>query len=205
MWGWFTRSASDTTHAREPAADAPPQSYAQWSHCLDALAQGDNDEACLQQLKAGTLEWTGGVAPMFAKRVSEEIQRRLQQCSERLSRDLQRGAQESLIVRAVLQARAQLGFVHQLCQLPVLPASTQQHLLDEIRRFAERSQQSLEDTAKADRSGQLATLLRNNPLTRYANSAIDAASAGSIRAPDDPGTSASPTPGIPGRKRNILN
>jgi hypothetical protein len=40
---------------------------------------------------------------MLGKRISEEVQRRLQRCSDRLARDLRLGAQETLIVRAVLQ------------------------------------------------------------------------------------------------------
>lgn len=164
---WFSRPAVTASPAAESAAGDAPQSYAQWSQCLDALAKEDNDAACLQQLENGQLEWTAGVAPMLGKRISEEVQRRLQGCSDRLARDLRLGAQETLIVRAVLQGRVQLGFIHRLCQLPVMPAATQQHLQSEILRFAERAQKSLEDTAKADRSGQLATLLRNNPLTGY--------------------------------------
>lgn len=144
-----------------------PQAYAQWSRCLDALAEGDKDEDCLHQLYEGQLEWTGGVAPMFAKRIGDEVQRRLGVCADRLTRDLKIGGHETLVVRAILQARGQLNFIHRLCHLPVLHEASRLHLSAEVRKFAERSQQSLEDSALADRSGQLVTLLRNNPLTRY--------------------------------------
>ncbi|WP_312593848.1 hypothetical protein [Comamonas terrigena] len=201
MRGWFSRLADTASSAAEPAAGDAPQSYAQWSKCLDALAKEDNDASCLLQLESGQLEWTAGVAPMLGKRISEEVQRRLQRCSDRLARDLRLGAQETQIVRAVLQGRVQLGFVHRLCQLPVLPETTQQHLQSEVRRFAERAQKSLEDTAKADRSGQLSTLLRNNPLTGY-----ERAQASPSPAPRaQPSAAPSPTATLPLRPAGAIS
>lgn len=167
MWGWLRRPASgpaDTSHT-----EAAPQSYAQWSTWLDRLAQGDDDARCLAQLHQGQLSWSGGVAPLFVERISTEVQRRLGLCAERLTRNLRLGADESLVVRALLQARHELAFIHQLCRLPAVPESTRSQLGAEVRKFAERAQQSLLDTAQSDRSGRLASLLRHNALTRYAN------------------------------------
>ena len=82
--------------------------------------------------------------------------------------------------------------------LPTLPPDTRSQLASEVRKFAERSQQSLEASALTDRSGQLATLLRNNPLTRY-DALVPQAQ------PPTPAPSASAcTPAPSSRKRNIL-
>lgn len=193
MWGILRKKNAQASSSAvyEPA----PATYAQWSACLDALAKQDNDEACLQQLQLGQLAWTGGVAPMFGKRVSEEIERRLSTCSERMARDFKLSTHETMIIHAILQARGQLNFLHRLCQLPVLPGATQEHLMHEIQKFAERAQNSLEDTAKADRSGKLTSLLRHTPLTRYTDLAAVATPTAAIQAAG----SASAV-----RKRNIL-
>lgn len=194
-WNSFLR-ASDTKPAS--GSSAAPASYAQWSQCLDALSRGDDDEANLRALYAGALHWSAGVAPLFVQRLADEVQRRLNLCADRLQRDLRLGAHEALIVRAIISARAQLAFLHRLCLLPALPEATRQQLASEVRKFAERSQQSLETTARTDRSGQLETLLRSNPLTRYAQ--------------DDAAVPPQPAPPMqvsllapaPVRKRNIL-
>lgn len=168
IWNPFSRVT--TVPAKEPADihdETSLSSYAQWSNCLEALSKGDDDEACLKRLSAGSLSWTGGVAPMFVERVSQEVQRRLGICSTRLTRDLQSGGQETVIVRAIVQARQQLDFVHRLCHLPALPETTRQQLAAEVARFAQRAQSSLQDSAKVDRSGRLEVLFKNNPLTRY--------------------------------------
>jgi len=144
-----------------------PTSYAQWSACLDELSRGDNDEACLRRLGSGSLSWSGGVAPMFVERLNQELQRRLDLCSRRLTRDLQAGREEAILVRAIGQARQQLDFVHRLCQLGVLPEATREQLAGEVLKFAQRAQDSLQDSARADRSGRLERLFRTHSLTRY--------------------------------------
>lgn len=144
-----------------------PQTYAQWSALLEQLARGDDDAHCLQQLRQGTLSWTGGVAPLFAQRMSDEVHRRLRVCADRLGRDLRLGSDETQVVRALLQARAQLGFIHQLCHLPALPADIRARLAAEVSTFAEKSQRSLMDSARGDRTGRLAFLVRNTPLLHY--------------------------------------
>ena len=192
MWKWFRRGGNTTDH------QAAPASYAQWSQCLDALARGDDDENCLKTLYAGSLHWSAGVAPLFVQRLSDEVQRRLNVCADRLQRDLHGSGHESLVVRAIIQARGQLYFVHRLCLLPTLPPDTRSQLASEVRKFAERSQQSLEASALTDRSGQLATLLRNNPLTRY-DALVPQAQ------PPTPAPSAPACTPVPSsRKRNIL-
>lgn len=144
-----------------------PITYAQWSDCLDDLVRGLDDEACLQRMRQGSLSWTGGVATLFSERLMKEFNRRLTVCSEHLSRDLRLMNEESAVVRAILNARQKLHFLFRLTRMPAFPDSLQTHLRDELRKFAVRSQNSLEDTGKADLSGRLTVLLRNNTLMRY--------------------------------------
>lgn len=188
-----------------------PRTYAQWSACLDSLSEGTQDEACLTCMAQGELSWSGGVAPLFAERLSKEFESRLRRYADWLTRDLRLSGDESLVVRAILNTRNGLCFLNRLAQLPVLPETLRVHLSDEVRKFAERSQQSLEDSAKTDRSGRLPVLLRNNSLLRY-QVAIDAAApAGTTAAslaPPGAGAAQVPSAAVPAvgaRRRNILS
>lgn len=184
-----------------PATHTAPQTYAQWSACLDRLAAGLEDEACLALMGQGTLQWSGGVGPLFAQRLAEEFNARLTRCSERLTRDLQSGADEASVVRAIVNARQALFFLHRLAQLPTFAETLRSHLTREVRGFAERSQQSLEDSARADRSGRLRLLLQNNPLLRYATQTAPPPAP----PPAAPASAAPPAPADAGpRRRNIL-
>ncbi|MFY3432861.1 hypothetical protein ACOTI9_09470 [Achromobacter mucicolens] len=144
-----------------------PRSYAQWSACLDRLAEGLQDEACLEAMRAGELNASGAVITLFSQRLAGEFNARLTRCSEHLTRDLRIGGDENLVVRAILNARTYLTFLHRLAQVEIFPDTLRSHLTDEVRKFAQRAQQSLEESAKGDRSGRLLVLLRNNPLPRY--------------------------------------
>lgn len=149
------------------APSEAPRSYAQWSQCLDRLATGLEDEACLEHMGRGQLSWSGGVGPLFAQRLADEFNARLTRCSEHLTRDLKSGVDEGAVVRAILNARQSLFFLHRLALVPAFAETLRTHLAAEVRKFAQRSQQSLEDSAQADRSGRLRLLLQNNNLLRY--------------------------------------
>jgi hypothetical protein len=147
---------------------APPRSYIEWSACLDLLEQGLDDAATLAAMEQGTLGWTSGVAELFSERLNTTLDLRLQRCAEQLSRQLRSGADEVTLVRALLNTRATLANLRRLATLAPFPAMLQAHVNDVLKGYAERTQASLEDNAKTDRSGRLASLLRNNSILAYA-------------------------------------
>lgn len=180
-----------------------PVTYAQWSECLDRFATGLEDEAVLVLMSRGTAPWTGGAGPLFAQRLAEVFNARLTICSERLTRDLRTSSDEGTVVRAVVNARQSLSLLHRLSTLASLPDTLRAHLSSEVRAFAERSQKSLEDSARADRSGRLALVLRNNNLLRY--ELAEPAAAGNPT-PIAPAAQAQPQqPAASPRRRNILS
>lgn len=185
-----------------PAPPQGPRTYAQWSECLDRLASGTQDEACLVEMSRGELSWSGGVGPLFAQRLADEFNARLTRCSGHLTRDLRTGADEGAVVRAILNARQSLFFLHRLAQLAVFAETLRAHLTSEVRKFAERSQKSLEDSAQADRSGRLRLLLQNNNLLRYDALVPSTAAALSTPASASAVTGTPPSSGT--RRRNIL-
>lgn len=180
-----------------PPSPEGPRTYAQWSQCLDRLASGTQDEACLCEMGQGELSWSGGVGPLFAQRLADEFNARLTRCSEHLTRDLRAGADEGSVVRAILNARQSLFFLHRLAGVPVFADTLRTHLASEVRKFAERSQKSLEDSAQTDRSGRLRLLLQNNNLLRY-----DTLTPAALSTPTSAAPAGAPPAGT--RRRNIL-
>jgi hypothetical protein len=172
-----------------------PHTYAAWSDCLSRLESGGADAEILAAMAAGTLAWQGGVATLFAERISQVFSTRLGAAADRLQRDLASGGDETALVRALLDGRRTLCLLHQVANLAVFPERLRTHLSGEIRRYAERAQQSLECSARQDRSGRLASLLRHNPLTHYAEAPPAAADAGAPGVPIVPAA---------GRGRRIL-
>lgn len=144
-----------------------PQTYAQWSDLLDRLTSGADDAAACADVHAGTLDWTAGVAQCFAERVDACFDTRLRRCADRLARDLAGGSDETTLLRALLDTRRVLALLFQVSRAPAFPAQLKDHLQKQVRDYAQRTQTSLEDSARADRSGRIASLLRHNSLLRF--------------------------------------
>ncbi|MDN0076076.1 hypothetical protein QU481_14395 [Crenobacter sp. SG2303] len=178
-----------------------PVTYAEWSVCLDMLEQGQDDEQILALMEAGTLSWTSGVANLFSERIGNAFSIRLQRCADRLTRDLRNSFEETTLVLSLLNTRQTLTFLQSVARLSSLPDMLRAHLQEELKRYAEQSQASLENSAKHDRTGKLASLIRNNNLLRYDALPPMAASINQGKATNIPSTPNTPT-GI--RKRNFL-
>jgi hypothetical protein len=183
-----------------------PDSYAQWSECLDRLSSGLEDESCLRCMAAGRLSWTGGVATLFADRLGQEVNARLRRCSEGLTRDLKSNGGESSVIRAILNARQALFFLDRLVNTPAFPEVIRTHWTDEVKKFAQRAQKNLEDSARSDRTGRLVVLLRNNNLERYRDIQMQPTLAPELALAEVGSSSTSNTvTGVGMRRRTILN
>lgn len=179
-----------------------PTSYSDWSACIDALEVGLNDELVIQAMSQGSLSWTSGVANLFSERISGAFNIRLQRCADRMTRDLNLGADETTLVRALLDSRRSLSLLHRVGTIPIFPQMLRDHLCAEVKRYAEKTQRSLEDSAKHDRSGRLTSLIRHNNLLTYespTNMAVPISNA-----PPPLTTSGTDTPPTP-RRRMILD
>ncbi len=144
-----------------------PSTYSEWSDCVEAFETGEQDDAVVLAMSRGTLNWNSGVAGLFSERISGAFNTRLKRCADRMERDFKSGSDETTVVRAMLDTRRTLTLLHRVATIPSFPEMLREHLSGEIRKYAERAQQSLEDSAKHDRSGHLASLMRNNSLLRY--------------------------------------
>lgn len=144
-----------------------PTSYSEWSACIEALEAGLNDELVIQAMAQGDLSWTSGVANLFSERISGAFNTRLKRCADRMTRDLSHGSDETTLVRALLDTRRSLSLLHRVGEISAFPQMLRDHLCTEVKRYAERAQRSLEDSAKHDLSGRLSSLIRHNNLLAY--------------------------------------
>lgn len=157
----------------------PPDTYASWSSCLELFEGANQDEAVMQAMNAGSLSWTGGVAPLFAERVSGVVNQRLTCIAKDISRDLKFAGNHGLLTNALLNARNKLAVLYRFSLCAPFPKELSELVQTLVRNYAEQAQQSLEDSARADRSGQLGYILRNNSLLRYAEQAANMPSSAS--------------------------
>lgn len=178
-----------------------PITYAEWVSCFELFLEGSMEETVLQAMEKGSFEWTAGISEHFARRMTTTVESRLDAISRQMTTDFARlNGQETALVRGLLDARRRYAVLHRLVQLPVLPNDVQEQLSDILRSYVKQTQQSLEDSAKSDRTGQLRMVIKNNPLTIYDQVNIKTTESASGEAETKRAPGSGPTP----RRRVIL-
>ena len=149
-------------------AIAPPKTYFEWVAVLDMLKAKSDDEAVLSAMQKGTIEWQSGVAERFAKRLIDVINYRMNAASDKFQKEMTRSnGQERAIVQALLTLRKEMCFLSKAINLPAIPEKNRQQYHQLVISQANSMQTSLEDSAKKDRSGKLASIVRNNTVNAF--------------------------------------
>lgn len=143
----------------------PPHTYAEWAALLDVLKEKTDDEDVLEAMMAGTVEWQAGVAERFSKKLIDVVNYRMNNATDKFQKDMLRtNGQESAIVQALFALRKELRFLARAINLPALPEKDREHYRQLVLSQADNIQKSLEDSAKADHTGRLSSIVRNNKV-----------------------------------------
>ena len=142
-----------------------PHTYSEWVTVFTVLKNKTDDESVLAAMQAGSIAWQSGVAERFTSKLVEAINTRLNAATDKFQRDMSRaGGQERNIIQALLSLRKELQFLLNAINLPVIPEKDRDEYCKLVLEQADKIQKSLEDSAKKDRSGKLASIVRNNKI-----------------------------------------
>ena len=145
-----------------------PHTYSEWVSVLDIFKSKSNDSEVLTAMKNGTVEWQSGVADRFSKRLVDAVNARMNTASDKFQRDMSnaRGA-EGAIVQALLSLRKEMALLAQAVDIPSLPEEYRRQYVQLVLDQANHMQDSLEDSAKKDRSGKLSSIVRNHRVNAF--------------------------------------
>lgn len=146
----------------------PPKTYAEWVVILDMLKDKCDDENVLLAMKQGTIEWQSGVAERFSRKIVDAINQRMNMATDKFQKEMSRaGGQERVIVQALLSLRKEMRFLADAIYIDAIPQETIEHYHKLVTEQADNIQKSLEDSAKMDRTGRLASIVRNNRVNSF--------------------------------------
>ena len=149
-------------------AIVPPHTYSEWVAVLDKLKAKTDDEAVLEAMLQGTIEWQSGVAERFAKKLIDVINFRMNSASDRFQKEMSRAyGQEGAIVQALLALRKEMRFLAKAINLPAIQEKDRNQYHQLVIEQANNMQKSLEDSAKKDRTGKLASIVRNTKVNAF--------------------------------------
>lgn len=150
------------------SAIRPPRTYSEWVAVLDILKARTDDEAVLAAMQSGTIEWQSGVAERFSRKLVDVINFRMNNASDKFQKDMNRAyGQERAIVQALIALRKEMSFLARAINLPAIPEKDRQQYYQLVIDQANSMQKSLEDSAKQDRTGKLASIVRNNKVNSF--------------------------------------
>ncbi len=145
-----------------------PHTYAEWVSVLDILMEKSDDAQVLSAMKEGTIEWQSGVAERFSKKLIDVINFRMNAASDKFQKDLSRAnGEERVIVQSLLALRKEMKFLSEAIDLPALPERERGEYKSLVIQQANTMQESLEDSAKKDRTGKLLSIVRNHRVNGF--------------------------------------
>ena len=143
----------------------PPHTYFEWVKVFDILKTGKEDDAVLEAMMQGSIEWQSGVAERFSQKLIEVVNSRMNAASDNFQKKISRAyGQESIIVQALLGLRKEMKYLVKVMSISAIPEKQRVQYQRLVLEQADLMQKSLEDSAKSDRTGKLANIVRNNRI-----------------------------------------
>lgn len=167
----------------------PPNYYSEWTKLFHQLKElGQEDEKIISVLEKGRLEWTSGVADKIVKSTYDVIEFKLKYTTRLFQQELDHSrGEEAAIISAIINARYRFDLLYRLCRLSIFPEDVRESLIQVVSKYVGDSQEALLESAKRDRTGQLAYTVRHNSLMQQQTQAPAAAA----REPAEPKESGS--------------
>lgn len=145
-----------------------PSNYSQWVILLESFKNKTNDENVLPAMQQGTLAWQSGISERFAKKLIDAVNCRMNMASDKFQKDMIRmQGQERELIKALLLLRKEMSFLAEAVNLPVLPEQERAEYVKLVKVQADNVQNSLEDSARRDRTGKLASIVRNHKINAF--------------------------------------
>lgn len=146
----------------------PPATYSEWSVVLGRLKEQVDDAAVLDAMQQGKIEWQTGVAERFTRKLVDVINFRMNMAIDKFQLEMKRSSgQERLIIQALIALRKELLFLSKAVCIPAIPEKNriqyQQLIISQVNSI----QSSLEESAKQDRSGKLACIVKNTKVNMF--------------------------------------
>ena len=129
-----------------------PATYADWAALLRRFKEGGSDDEVLAAMRAGTIVWQSGVAVRFVTRLTDAVNARMNAATDAFDRAMGRARDESEVIAALLGLRRAMTRCLRAADLPALPPEQRRQCMDLVWTQAERMQESLEQSAKNDRT-----------------------------------------------------
>lgn len=140
----------------------PPSSYSEWHTLMDEISSAPRNNDYIQMVRMGTVSWTSGVAERFIQTVSNTIRNRINTAQDVYQRQIKNSKGGDMAVANALSVLTkEYRYLYQLSAALPIPFEYVEQMKKIIQDQANQTYDSLMDSAKADRTGKLASIVRS--------------------------------------------
>lgn len=140
----------------------PPSSYSEWHTLMDEISSAPRNNDYIQMVRMGTVSWTSGVAERFIQTVSNTIRNRINTAQDVYQRQIKNSKGGDMAVANALSVLTkEYRYLYQLSAALPIPSEYVEQMKKIIQDQANQTYDSLMDSAKADRTGKLASIVRS--------------------------------------------
>lgn len=139
-----------------------PSSYSEWYMLMDEIGNSPRNEDYIQIIRQGTVSWTSGVAERFVQCVSNTMRKRINAAQDTFQRQMRNSRGGDVAVAGALTVLAkEYRYLHKLSSALPIPAEYVRQMMKMIQDQADLTHKNLMDSAKADRTGKLASIVKS--------------------------------------------
>ena len=144
-----------------------PHTYADWMEIISELRLRNNDKEVLLAMQQGSIEWQTGVAERFTQKLWDCVHERINIATDKFDADAKHWKGEHDIIQSILNLRRELAYLSQVVNIPSIPEKFREMYNKSMSDIISKQQNSLEESAKKDRSGKMLSIVRNHKLTAF--------------------------------------
>lgn len=139
-----------------------PNSYSEWCMLMDEIGSSPRNDDYIQMVRQGTVSWTSGVAERFVQCVSNTMRKRINAAQDVYQKQM-RGSMgaDVAVARALSVLTKEYRYLYQLSLALPIPTEYVQQIAKMIQDQADLTHKNLMDSAKADRTGKLAFIVKS--------------------------------------------
>lgn len=143
-----------------------PHTYYEWVEILELFKYKESDDDVLAAIKEGTLATLDyNIGSRLMVKFNAALNYRMKCAGDKFTKEIQSSnGNEAAIVQALLALRKEAALWVEAADIPVFQQNREK-IVKNVRDEINKMQTSLDDTAKADRSGKLSSIVRNHRIT----------------------------------------
>lgn len=140
----------------------PPSSYSEWHTLMDEISGAPRNDDYIQVVRQGTVSWTSGVAERFIQTVSSTIRNRINTAQDVYQRQIKNSKGGDMSVANALSVLTkEYRYLYRLSAALPIPSEYVEQMKKIVQDQADQTHNSLMDSARADRTGKLASIVRS--------------------------------------------